>query len=84
MDTLVSLLPITRIIKALDTDEHMEDEGKTSTLSYITPIVYLLLTIWALYLSYKCNKGFDLGGVLGAICCTPCYIAFKLSSCTAK
>ena len=38
-----------------------------------------ILTIIALYLSFKCNKGINLGSILLACCCSPFYIAYRLA-----
>jgi hypothetical protein len=49
-------------------------------------IIYLIITIlqfalfvYAIYLSIKCNKGFNLGSFLAACCCSPCYVAYRLA-----
>lgn len=43
--------------------------------------VVLLLTIFAIYLSVRCNGGIDLVGLLGAILCPYIYIPYKLATC---
>ena len=43
-------------------------------------ILDFLLFIFAIYLSFKCNKGFNLGGFLMACCCSAIYIAYKLAT----
>ena len=47
----------------------------------IPGLVLLLLSIFALYLSFKCNKGFDLIGFLGAVLFPYIYIPYKLATC---
>ena len=65
------------------TDTHIELTEKTisgiSTIYYIyiiTQIFFLALTVWALYLAFKRNGGFELGSFLAAICCSVCYIVY--------
>ena len=41
--------------------------------------VQLVLFILAIYLSFKCNKGFNLLDFLIACCCSPCYIVYRLA-----
>ena len=41
--------------------------------------VNLGLLIFALYLSFKRNAGFNFGSFLMACCCYPCYIAYALA-----
>jgi hypothetical protein len=43
-------------------------------------ILDVFLFIFAIYLSFKCNKGFNLGGFLMACCCSAIYIAYKLAT----
>ena len=38
---------------------------------------WVLLILLALYMSFKCNKGFDIFGAVGAVCYPVCYIAYK-------
>jgi hypothetical protein len=38
-----------------------------------------LLIIVSLYLAFICNKRFDLGQILIALCCAPCHIAYRLA-----
>ena len=42
-------------------------------------IVQTIVLLGALYLSFKCNKGFNLGSVLLACCCPICYLAYRLA-----
>jgi hypothetical protein len=56
------------------------DENKSQ--NYILFIVWFIFVIFALYLSFKCNKGFDLLGFLGAFCCPVFYVPYKLTTTT--
>jgi hypothetical protein len=39
-------------------------------------IVSILLAIWAMYLSFVRNNGFEIVAFVVALCCSPCYIAY--------
>lgn len=47
----------------------------------IYSVVYLLFSIFALYLSFRCNQGFDIIGFLGALFAPFIYIPWKLATC---
>ena len=57
--------------------------GKISAVKVIADLIWfiinLALLIFALYLSFKRNAGFNLGSFLMACCCSPCYIAYALA-----
>ena len=42
-------------------------------------ILGIFLTLFALYLSFKCKNGFDLANFLMACCCPPCYVVYQLA-----
>lgn len=44
-------------------------------------IFYLVLSMYAIYLSFRCNRGFDLIGFLGALFFPFLYIPIKLATC---
>ena len=44
----------------------------------ISALVHFILSILAIYLSIKCNKGFNLGDFLLACCCPMCYVPIRL------
>ena len=48
-------------------------------VSTVLSIFSTLMLIYALYISFKCNKGFHLGSFLLACCCSPFYIAYRLA-----
>lgn len=39
-------------------------------------IIYIIIALWALYLSFKRNRGFDLGSFLLALFFPPIYIMY--------
>lgn len=45
----------------------------------IRKILYMILSLYALYLSFKCNKGFDFGSVVVAILFSPIYIVYRMA-----
>ena len=52
---------------------------ENSTAVIVVSLIQTIVLFYALYLSFKCNKGFHLGGFLVACCCSPCYIAYRLA-----
>jgi hypothetical protein len=52
---------------------------KSNTLQTIISFFWTLVTIFAIYLTFKCNKGFNFGEFLLACCCAPFYVAYKLA-----
>jgi hypothetical protein len=54
-------------------------QGGGSVGTTISGLVWTLAFFFAVYLSFKCDGGVDILGLLGACCCTPCYIAYKLT-----
>tara|TARA_A100001388_G_scaffold106629_1_gene78160 strand:- start:158 stop:478 length:321 start_codon:yes stop_codon:yes gene_type:complete len=51
----------------------------TGPLAILLNILQVLVFIYALYLSFKCNDGFKLGDFLLACCCSSCYVAYRLA-----
>ena len=58
--------------------EEFADEGY-STGYYIYAIVQFLVWGYAIYLSFRCMGGFNLGDFLMACCCSICYVAYRLA-----
>jgi len=58
--------------------EHMEQPKKRSPMRMFISFFWTLVTFFAIFLSFKCNGGFDFGGFLAACCCGPFYVAYKL------
>ena len=55
-----------------------KEEKKTLLRKIIIDIIVAIFTIYAIYLSHTCNKGFNLLGVTGAYFGGPLYIIYKL------
>lgn len=53
---------------------------QSSPLRTIYSIFHMVVAIFALYLSFKCNKGFDIGSFLMACCCPYIYIVYKFAT----
>lgn len=51
----------------------------TTIGSAISGIFSTILWMFAAYLSFQRNQGFDLGSQLLACCCSPCYIVYALA-----
>ena len=47
---------------------------------YIYSIFHIIMSLIAIYLSYKCNKGFNMGSFIIAICCPYIYIIYTLAT----
>jgi hypothetical protein len=61
----------------------MDNSPSPFVYSGPSPIIvffWTLVSIYAIYLSFKCNKGFDIWGFLGAFFFGPLYIAYKLGA----
>ena len=57
-----------------------ENFDDTSTMfEYVAIIIMWIVTLFAIYLSFKCNKGFDLGQFLLAFVFAPFYIVYHLA-----
>jgi hypothetical protein len=57
-------------------NEPKPEPSYSLTLTFIAWIVFG----FAVYLSFKCNNGISFWGLAGAICFSPIYIIYKLTS----
>jgi len=57
-----------------------ESKHTSSPLRTIYSVFHMVVAIFALYLSFKCNKGFDIGSFLMACCCPYIYIIYKFAT----
>lgn len=63
-------------------DQVVKDVAPAFAFVYL--IIYFfwtMVSLYAFYLSFKCNNGFSFVGFLGALCCSPCYVAYKSAVC---
>jgi hypothetical protein len=56
------------------------DSDNSSWVHSIISLFWSCVTIYAIYLSFKCNKGFSFIGFLGALILSPIYIAYKYAT----
>ena len=52
----------------------------SGTGRYIYSVFHLIMSLVAIYLSFKCNKGFDMGSFVVAFCCPYIYIIYILAT----
>jgi len=63
-------------------DEAFESDATDGGVVLIVLLFWVLdlvFFIWAIYLSFKRNNGFDIGAFLAACCCSPCYIVYAFA-----
>ncbi|MEX0597487.1 MAG: hypothetical protein WD512_13410 [Candidatus Paceibacterota bacterium] len=67
-----------------DLEKLGETAASAATAALIGSIIFLItwvasfaVFVYAIYLSFKCNKGFNFGGFLAAFCCSPCYVIYS-------
>lgn len=58
----------------------VKNNSNKSPMSIFIKFIWSLVCLFALYLSFKCNNGFNLQGFLGALLFGPLYVAYKLGS----
>ena len=56
------------------------DSVESSTGQYIYSIFHIIMSLIAIYLSFRCNKGFEIGPFLIACCCPYIYIIYILAT----
>jgi len=49
---------------------------KSSMAGLAYSVVHTLIAMYAIYLSFKCNQGFNLGALLLACCCPWIYVLY--------
>jgi hypothetical protein len=61
--------------------EKFENEtADDNSYNLIVTIISWLVLGFAIYLSFRCKKGFDIGHFLLAVFCAPCYIIYQLAT----
>jgi hypothetical protein len=50
--------------------------GYGANMFYINCFIFWI----AIFLSFRCNDGFDLPELFMAYCCAPCYVVYKLGT----
>jgi len=59
--------------------ENFKVSSSFSITKIAMSIINLLIFIIAVYLSFKCNKGFKLESFLLACCCSPFYLIYRIA-----
>lgn len=73
-------------LKKMDNELDKESEKSvvvyqtSGTGRYIYSVFHLIMSLVAIYLSFKCNKGFDIGSFIVAFCCPYIYIIYVLAT----
>ena len=57
-----------------------QKDEKSTVGKTIFSVFHFISAIFAIYLSFKCNFGFNFGGLLMACCCPYIYILYKLAT----
>ncbi len=55
-------------------------ERESSPLKTVYSVFHLVISVFAIYLSFKCNAGFDFGSFLMACCCPYIYVIYKFAT----
>ena len=55
----------------------LNDNNNIAAIVYA--IIHVICFFVALYISFKCNEGFQFGSFLAACCCAPIYVIYKLA-----
>lgn len=55
-------------------------EKESSPLKTVYSVFHLVVSVFAIYLSFKCNSGFDFGSFLMACCCPYIYVIYKFAT----
>jgi hypothetical protein len=62
------------------TEEPVVVYQTSGTGRYVYSVFHLIMSFVAIYLSFKCNNGFNFGSFLVAFCCPYIYIIFILAT----
>jgi hypothetical protein len=54
-------------------------DGSTSMLGGIYSMIHALAALFAIFLTFRCNQGFDLGSFIGAVLCPYIYIIYQFA-----
>lgn len=57
-----------------------KEDKKIDPMTTVYGILYLLMWIFALYLSFRCNNGFDFLHFCCAYYYAPCYVLYALAT----
>ena len=60
-------------------EKSIQNLSNSLSISPIVQIFNALVLFFALYISFKCNKGFNFGSILFACCCPVLYVPYRLA-----
>ncbi len=66
--------------EAMEAEKSVVVYQTSGTGRYIYSVFHLIMSLVAIYLSFKCNKGFDMGSFFVAFCCPYIYIIYILAT----
>uniref|UniRef100_A0A6C0D9I9 Transmembrane protein n=1 Tax=viral metagenome TaxID=1070528 RepID=A0A6C0D9I9_9ZZZZ len=61
------------------TKNDTEEKPKKSAGKQLYSIFHTIVALFAIFLSFKCNNGFNLPSFLAACCCPTCYIVYAFA-----
>jgi len=79
---LLAILPLVKKIvdnKKEDKETFVTNGKSQGVIEALWGIFNIIIGVYALYLSFQRNQGFDLGSLLVACCCSMCYVAYALA-----
>lgn len=56
------------------------EQAPSSPYRSIYSVFHTVVAVFAIYLAFKCNGGFDFGGFILACCCPYIYIIYKFAT----
>ncbi len=76
--------PTSESVQLTQTDDKQIDSKiitvETGPGRYIFSVFHTIMSLVAIYLSFRCNKGFEIGPFLVALCCPYIYIIYILAT----
>jgi hypothetical protein len=72
--------PGTPLPGSSQTDTVVVVERESSPMKTVYSVFHLVVSVFAIYLSFKCNSGFDFGAFLMACCCPYIYVIYKFAT----
>lgn len=80
------IYPLSNFIKKskFGYDYYYDDEYDDTSFDFGTVnVIQIILLVISLFLAFKCfnakGSGVKVGELLAAVCCSPCYIAYRLA-----
>lgn len=67
------------VIKMTKNTENFKGSSSFSITKIVISIINWIIFCIAIYLSFKCNKGFKLESFLLACCCSPFYLIYRIA-----